>query len=202
MEREREHYISREKRGIPYAIWSGVSIGVISFLGGISGQTHESDHQIEPNAPVVRSVDSNDLQGEFRIDSLIKKQESLDAKIPAPSPAPTPEPAPDPIVAPAPVQFAEPASSELPQLLMEDARELICAYPWPCEEALAVKFCESGDRWDEVSKGNYGGFQINAVHEARFPDFWESWMDPVKNTSWAYEIWSEQGWKPWGCRPY
>lgn len=80
--------------------------------------------------------------------------------------------------------------------------EVVCAYPWPCAEALAVKWCESGDRWDRVGAGvNYGGFQINSVHAGRFGEFWTRWADPAYNTMMAFTIWSEQGWRPWGCRP-
>lgn len=84
----------------------------------------------------------------------------------------------------------------------EEAQKLICSYSWPCDEALRVKWCESRQRWDTIGAGaNYGGFQINSIHARRFPSFWDSWMDPVKNTAWAFELWAEQGWKPWGCRP-
>jgi hypothetical protein len=87
---------------------------------------------------------------------------------------------------------------------------LVCSYSWPCQEALAVARCESGvdsaGRLDGIfaasSRSSYGLFQINSVHARRFPEFWESWMDPAKNTAWAFQIWSEQGWRPWSCRPH
>lgn len=116
---------------------------------------------------------------------------------PAPTPTPpaTPTPAPTPAVTPAPAVPAYVLSAE-------GLKALICSYPWPCEEALRVKWCEAGSRWDAIGSGaNYGGFQINAIHASRIPDFWTSWMDPVKNTAWAFDIWSRQAWKPWGCRP-
>lgn len=119
---------------------------------------------------------------------------------PTPTPPATPTPAPTPAPAPSPSP-----SPPVPLFILssEELRSLICSYSWPCEEALRVKWCESGSRWDAIGAGsNYGGFQINAIHARRIPDFWTSWMDPVKNTAWAFDIWSRQGWKPWGCRPY
>jgi len=119
------------------------------------------------------------------------------------APAPPPSPTPPAIPSPAPAPAATPAPAKPAHLLSSDSlRALICSYPWPCEEALRVKWCESGSRWDSIGAGaNYGGFQINAIHANRIPDFWTSWMDPEKNTAWAFDIWSRQGWKPWGCRP-
>jgi hypothetical protein len=126
---------------------------------------------------------------------------------PAPDPAPlavaaaaeAPQPAPDP----APKAAASP--SPMPEGGFE---AIICSKPWPCAEAIAVASCESGlDRngrldgnW-ATNGNNYGLFQINGVHADLWPDFFENWMDPVKNTEWAYEIWSKSGWRPWSCQP-
>ena len=85
---------------------------------------------------------------------------------------------------------------------------IICSKPWPCGEAIAVASCESGtDRngrldgnW-ATNGNNYGLFQINGIHADLWPDFYTAWMDPVKNTEWAYEIWSASGWRPWSCQP-
>ncbi len=97
---------------------------------------------------------------------------------------------------------AQPLATIAPLKPTDALEDLICSYPWPCEEALHVKWCESRANWNTIGSGaNYGGFQINAVHARRFPDFWESWMDPAKNTAWAFQIWSEQGWRPWACKP-
>lgn len=83
---------------------------------------------------------------------------------------------------------------------------LICTYPWPCGQAVAVASCESGlgmdgylDGWWASSAGNYGLFQINSVHAGKFTEFWDRWMDPAYNIEMAFTIWSEQGWRPWGC---
>lgn len=91
---------------------------------------------------------------------------------------------------------------------LDGLEALICAYPWPCAEALAVARCESGidaagrlNGTAAVGGSSYGLFQINAVHAYRWPDFWDEWMDPTKNAEWAFQLWSEQGWNPWTCRP-
>jgi hypothetical protein len=114
---------------------------------------------------------------------------------PQPTPAPTPEPVPQPAAALAP-------------LPADGLEGIICSKPWPCAEAIAVASCESGlDRngrldgnW-ATNGNNYGLFQINGVHANLWPDFYDNWMDPVKNTEWAYELWSTSGWRPWQCQP-
>jgi hypothetical protein len=118
--------------------------------------------------------------------------------VPAPQPA---VPSPDAI---------EPASTALEAASEPgDLEALVCSFAWPCEEALAVARCESGTdmsgRLDDPSATNgtsYGLFQINEIHAGRFPDFWEAWTDPVTNATWAFELWSEDGWQPWSCQPY
>lgn len=91
---------------------------------------------------------------------------------------------------------------------LDGLEALICSYSWPCAEALAVARCESGvdaagrlAGTAAVGGSSYGLFQINAVHAYRWPQFWDEWMDPTKNTEWAFQLWSEQGWSPWTCRP-
>jgi hypothetical protein len=131
--------------------------------------------------------------------------ESLQHDVPpaaavTPTPPATPAPPPAPPQAPTPTVAPQVAAAYVPPAGSLEA--LICSYAWPCQEALHVKWCESRGNWDTIGGGaNYGGFQINAVHARRFPDFWESWMDPAKNTAWAFQLWSEQGWRPWACRP-
>lgn len=61
--------------------------------------------------------------------------------------------------------------------------------------------CESGFNPAADNAGNYGLFQINAVHAPKWPDFWSAWMNPLRNTQMAYQIWSVQGWTPWACQP-
>jgi hypothetical protein len=80
---------------------------------------------------------------------------------------------------------------------------MVCSYSWDCVTALNVMWCESGGRPNAIGGGaNYGLFQINGVHARKYPNFWETWMDPATNISWAYSIWSASGWRPWGCAPY
>jgi hypothetical protein len=80
-------------------------------------------------------------------------------------------------------------------------RDLIGAYPWPVDEALRVVACESSGDPSAYYAGNYGLFQINAVHWRRVSGDLEALFDPLVNTRVAYEIWADQGWAPWACRP-
>ena len=83
-----------------------------------------------------------------------------------------------------------------------------CSYSWPCDQTPDVARCESGvdraGRLDGIfatSGSSYGLFQLNGIHARRFPDFWEKWMDPVTNVARAYQIWTEQGWRPGPAGP-
>jgi len=80
-------------------------------------------------------------------------------------------------------------------------RSLVTAYDWPVEEVLAVMRCESGGRADAYNAGNYGLMQINAIHAARVGGDLQSLFDPAVNLRVAYDIWADQGWEPWACRP-
>jgi Lysozyme like domain len=121
---------------------------------------------------------------------------------PAPALAPTPE-APQPT--PEPVAVLAAAATPVPPDGLEG---IVCSKPWPCDQAIAVASCESGlDRNGRLdgnwarNGNNFGLFQINGIHADLWPDFDTSWMDPVKNTEWAFEIWSANGWRPWSCQP-
>ncbi len=137
-------------------------------------------------------------------------KELRDGDLP-PLQAPAPSAAPAPTLAPTPAPTRPPpAPAPSPTVVMpaDGLEALICSFAWPCQEALAVARCESGvdkagnlDGAFAQSRSSYGLFQINAVHARRWSDFWDSWMDPTKNTQWAFQLWSEQGWRPWNCRP-
>ncbi len=81
----------------------------------------------------------------------------------------------------------------------------VCAQPWPCEQALAVAWCEMGQKYAPavVSRtGDYGIFQLHAAtHALGIADFWQRWMDPAANAAWAYQIYSDGGWRQWSCKP-
>lgn len=120
-------------------------------------------------------------------------------------PAEEAAPAPAAELAPAPAAPAFDASTLAPGSI----EAIICALPWPCAEAIGVASCESGlDRNGHLDgnwayNGNHFGlFQISGIHAWRWADFWDAWMDPARNAQFAYDIWSESGWRPWSCRPY
>lgn len=91
-----------------------------------------------------------------------------------------------------------------------DLPALICAYAWPCDEALRVVYgsatCpngESGGKLDAVSDDgqNLGPFQLNVVHAGRVGGDPGRLLDPATNVRIAFELYSEQGWRPWACKP-
>jgi hypothetical protein len=134
----------------------------------------------------------------------------VDATPAPPSEPPTPPPAPAPTAAVAaevetPAPVAQPAAAIA--VPTDGLEAIICALPWPCQQAINVAACESGrdmqGRLDgnfATNGNNFGLFQINGIHANRWPDFYQNWMDPAKNAQWAYEIYAQQGWYPWDCR--
>lgn len=84
---------------------------------------------------------------------------------------------------------------------------LICSYPWPCGEALNVSRCEAGPDYIAGfnASGHAGSFQISPLHAWRFAQWgWDFWVDALvvaRNVAVAFEIWLEQGWRPWSCKP-
>jgi hypothetical protein len=121
---------------------------------------------------------------------------------------PTPAPAPPAAELQPPGRTARSVVNAAIQVPTDGFEAIICSKPWPCAEAIEVASCESGlDRHGRLdgnwakNGNNYGLFQINSIHSYRWPDFYQDWMDPVKNTEWAFEIWSRSGWVPWECNP-
>ena len=93
-------------------------------------------------------------------------------------------------------------------------RSIICRYDWPCSEAIRVVYgptppnqqaplgCDNGESGGDERAGegwsdNIGLFQINLIHGFTVAQL----VDPVFNTQVAYDLWRDQGWQPWSCRP-
>lgn len=179
-----------------------------------TARAYQADPQtpdsIVATVPDIRAAESaiQKTVPQEEITSLLAR--SAVANIPPPAPTATPEPpAPTPAVAaevatPPPPPAAAPAAISLPA---DGIEAIICALPWPCQQAINVAACESGrdmqGRLDgswATNGNNYGLFQINSIHANKWPDFWDHWMDPTRNAQFAYDIWLAQGWWPWDCR--
>lgn len=90
------------------------------------------------------------------------------------------------IAAPAP-----PASAD-----QGDIEAMICAYDWPCDQAISVAHCEDTDLDPLVVNlaGPYvGPFQIGLMHGLTI----EELQRPDVNIAEAYGLWRSQGWRPW-----
>ncbi len=83
-----------------------------------------------------------------------------------------------------------------------DLASLVCAYDWPCSEALSVAFCESRYLpWAE--NGRYKGlFQVGSDWAPVFGVTVEQLLDAETNIWVAYQLWRRSGWQPWACSPY
>jgi hypothetical protein len=77
-----------------------------------------------------------------------------------------------------------------------DIEAMICAYDWPCYQALAVAHCEDTELDPGVVNwyGPYVGvFQVGLMHGLSV----EELQDPAANIGEAYSLWQSQGWRPW-----
>ena len=107
-----------------------------------------------------------------------------------------------------PVSAPEPTVAPIPT--GADIRAILCAFSWPCDQALRVAQCESSLQPGAVGNGSIGVMQIQvywhvdkvgrvvgrSVGEAEATQLL---LDPVVNVAVAYSIWAEQGWRPWSC---
>ena len=87
----------------------------------------------------------------------------------------------------------------------------ISKYGWNKLHAMSIAFCESGYRSGALNHSSIeqslGIFQINLrawSHKIPGNNMTEkqNWLyNPVNNVSFAYNVWREQGWRPWlNCR--
>jgi len=103
---------------------------------------------------------------------------------------------------PQPVQPDLAGDADTPLAAEGAVVDAICSLPWPCAEALSVARCESTLQPWATNGDHYGLFQIRAsLHAWRWPDFWTAWSEPVRASQMAFDLFMEQGWRPWSCRP-
>ena len=79
--------------------------------------------------------------------------------------------------------------------------QLICAYPWPCDWAVAVILCENGGAWegfDEATGVTYwGGWQLALSHG--FPGLVGA--SPALQTEYAWTLYQDGGAAHWPSCP-
>jgi hypothetical protein len=73
----------------------------------------------------------------------------------------------------------------------------ICAMPWPCQQALAVAWCESRMDPAATNGAHIGLFQLSPRWHGWRLGEGESFFDAAASTRIASEIWSESRWIPW-----
>lgn len=119
---------------------------------------------------------------------------------PVPTPYPTPLPTPKPTLVPKP--STQPVKAVPNTAGVEQWRELVAAYDWPVDTALAVMKAESGGNPSASSPTNdHGLMQINWRWQkdrvSNMGGNLDSLYDPAFNVKVAYAIYSEQGFCPW-----
>jgi hypothetical protein len=82
--------------------------------------------------------------------------------------------------------------------------EMICSvFGDQCGKALSVAWCESRYNPTTVgSAGERGLMQIHPVHISYLANHglsWDDMFDPMANLTYAYALYSSQGWRPWTC---
>lgn len=107
-------------------------------------------------------------------------------------PAPLPLDPPKDGAAVGSVAFAIPSGDPV-----ERWRPLVCSYSWPCGQAMAVMRCESTGDEHAYAAGNWGLYQINAVHAGRVGGDPHAFWNPETNVRIAHQLWRESGWAPW-----
>lgn len=98
-----------------------------------------------------------------------------------------------------------PLETPTPQVVaraVPSIEQIVCSYDWPCAQALAVMKCESSGNPMATNGGNLGLFQISAIHGWRVGGNLDALLDAETNVQVAHQIWREQGWGPWSCKPY
>lgn len=79
--------------------------------------------------------------------------------------------------------------------------EIVCAYDWPCDEALAVAWCESRLQADVYNSDNWGLFQLWGGWAVVFGTTRPALLEARTNVMVAYGVWLREGWSPWACSP-
>jgi len=79
-------------------------------------------------------------------------------------------------------------------------KHILTQYDWNVEIAYKIMMCESsgyeravGDK--DTPYYSYGLFQIRALPERGLDPEWL--FIPENNIQYAYDLWKEQGWRPW-----
>lgn len=96
----------------------------------------------------------------------------------------------------------------------EQIAAIVCQleFTWPCNEAVAVAYCEMGGIWQPwavnpipiynagVENHASGLFQLALpLHQGLLDGAFD---DPTINARAAHKLYSKSGWSAWACRPY
>lgn len=68
-------------------------------------------------------------------------------------------------------------------------------------QAVEVARCESGHDPGATNGQYLGLFQLGRYHYWRIDAYGGRWDDPLQNAQAAADLYAEQGWRPWTCRP-
>ena len=104
-----------------------------------------------------------------------------------------------------PVTQAPVASQEVSVVFPQsDYWEILDNYDWDLRMAHAILMCEShGKPWivnDTPPDYSVGLMQINLYGKLKYSRPSEDWLKvPANNIDYAYHMWKNQGWGPWGC---
>lgn len=140
--------------------------------------------------PLVPETFYEERRQTLEVSVRIPDEAGIDVSTPTPTIAPTPY-APEPTAMPEPLATVEAMITNTFGLAAIDA--------------IAIATCESKLTASEIGGPNFNGsydyglFQLNEIHAAKWPEFWEMWADPYWNTAKAYELWVDQGWRPWSA---
>lgn len=115
----------------------------------------------------------------------------------------TPTPTPEAVTEAAPPEA--PPIYVAPVYAPGSIEAIVCAYDWPCNEALAIVDCETGGKFNADAynpSGASGWFQMMMPLWAGLMD--GDPFDPYVNTLAAYRLYVQSGrsWYHWSCAPW
>lgn len=146
---------------------------------------------------IVESTTTTTTEPEIVTTTTTEAPPTTEAYIPPTTTTQYVEPAPVAI----PEAIEEPVAIEIPTGSIE---EMICnTFGDQCQKALSVAWCESRYNPGTVgAAGERGLMQIHPVHIQYLGNYgltWDDMFDPAANLTYAYALYSSQGWGPWTC---
>lgn len=185
--------MNKNKKFLVFAMATGVAAAI---LGVISIALSAGDQDVVATASAIpEETTTTILETTTTTSTVVETTTTTEAYIPPPTTAYIPPPEPQPEVVQEPIA---------PVVASGSIEEMICnTFGDQCQKALSVAWCESRYNPGTVgAAGERGIMQIHPVHIQYLGNYgltWDDMFDPAANLTYAYALYSSQGWGPWTC---